>query len=150
MATIEHIFIAREEGSPMIALREVEAIAGLGLAGDRNANESAAQDPQKQLTLIEGEHIDGWNASGAPALAPHEPRRNLVTRGVRLNDLVGRRFRLGDVEAEGIRLCEPCGTFQKRTHDGIVRYFTHKGGLRARIVSGGVIRVGDPIAPTAD
>ncbi|MBM4113458.1 MAG: MOSC domain-containing protein, partial [Phycisphaerae bacterium] len=63
---------------------------------------------------------------------------------------VGRRFRLGEVEAEGIRLCEPCGTFQKRTHDGVVRFFTHKGGLRARIVRGGVIRVGDSIVVAAE
>lgn len=150
MPTVEHIFVAREQGSPMIPLREVEAIAGLGLSGDRNANDKAAKDPQKQLTLIEGEHLDAWNSSGAPVLAPHEPRRNLVTRGVRLNDLVGRRFRLGEVEAEGIRLCEPCGTFQKRTHDGVVRFFTHKGGLRARIVRGGVIRVGDSIVVAAE
>jgi len=149
MGTLEHIFIAAEEGSPMIELEQVEAVADCGLVGDRNAKEGASHSPGSQLTLIEAEHIEAWNSSGAAALAPHEPRRNLVTRGIRLNDLVGRRFRVGDVEAEGVRLCEPCGTFEKRTHRGIVRFFTHKGGLRARIVRGGIIKVGDPVDPGA-
>lgn len=145
MGSVEHIFIAEAEGSPMITLPQVAAIADRGLAGDRNAKPSAADHPGTQLTLIEAEHIEAWNASGAAALQPHEPRRNLVTRGVRLNDLVGQRFRVGEVEAEGIMLCEPCGTFEKRTHAGIVRGFTHKGGLRARILRGGLIRVGDSV-----
>lgn len=130
----------------MIALPQAEAIADCGLAGDRNATPSAHEHPGSQLTLIEAEHIEAWNARGGAPLLPHEPRRNLVTRGVRLNDLCGLRFRIGVVEVEGIELCEPCGTFEKRTHAGIVRAFTHKGGLRARILRGGVIRVGDAIA----
>jgi len=143
MGSVEHIFIAADEGGPIESKREVRAVADFGLEGDRNAKAGAS--PGSQLTLIEGEVIDAWNAQGGPPLAPQDPRRNLVTRGVRLNELVGRRFRMGDIEAEGVRLCEPCATFQARTHPGIARFFTHKGGLRARLVRGGTLRVGDQL-----
>jgi len=148
MGTIEHIFIAPQPGAPMVALTEVEAITDRGLAGDRNANDRSSKSPGQQLTLIEGEFIAAYNAEpqhAAHPLALHEPRRNLVTRGVRLNDLCGTRFRIGEIEVEGVKLCEPCATFERRTHAGIVKFFTQKGGLRARIVRGGTLRVGDAI-----
>jgi MOSC domain-containing protein YiiM len=78
-------------------------------------------------------------------LAPHEPRRNLVTVGVRLNELCGVRFSIGEAELEGRELCEPCSLFAKRTHPEVVRFFVHRGGLRCRIVRGGHIRVGDAV-----
>ena len=142
--SIEHIFVAPRKGEPQKSLQVVEALQDLGLEGDRNAREG--RDPGTQVTLIEGEHIDAFAHASGYAMKPHESRRNLVTRGVRLNDLVGKRFRVGEALCEGIELCEPCRLFQKRVHVEVLRFFKGKGGLRARIVEGGVIRVGDPVA----
>ena len=80
-------------------------------------------------------------------LAPGEARRNVVTRGIDLNALVGRRFRVGDAECVGRRLCEPCAHLQRLTHPGILRDLVHRGGLRADILEGGAIRVGDTVVP---
>ena len=149
MGTVRHIFVAAECGSPMLSLEEVEAVTDIGLRGDRYAQAQNRKSADYQLTLIELENIEAFvQASGLP-LAPHEPRRNLVTVGVRLNELCGEHFLVGSVELEGLELCEPCGTFAKRTHPQVVRHFVHKGGLRCRIIRGGVIRVGDAIAQTA-
>ena len=149
MGTVKHIFVAAECGSPMLSLAEVEAVTDVGLQGDRYLQAQNRKSADFQLTLIEGENIEAFaQASGLP-LAPHEPRRNLVTTGVRLNELCGRRFSVGSVELEGLELCEPCGTFARRTHPQVVRYFVHKGGLRCRIIRGGIIRVGDAVAEAA-
>jgi MOSC domain-containing protein YiiM len=146
MGTVKHIFLAPERGAPMVAMSEVEAIADCGLRGDRYAEARHRKSEDYQLTLIELENIEAFaQASGLP-LAPHEPRRNLVTVGVRLNEFCGRRFRVGGIELQGLELCEPCGTFAKRTHRDVVRFFVRKGGLRCRIVRGGTIRIGDNIA----
>lgn len=77
--------------------------------------------------------------------APDMPRRNIVTRGIRLNALRGKRFRVGDAVFEGLELCEPCSLFAKRTHPEMLDLFPRKAGLRARVVSGGEIRVGGSI-----
>ena len=76
-----------------------------------------------------------------------ETRRNVVTRGIALNHLVGKRFRVGEVLLQGIRLCEPCDHLESLTRPGVRQALLHRGGLRAQILEGGVIRVGDPIAP---
>jgi MOSC domain-containing protein YiiM len=80
------------------------------------------------------------------ALDPSETRRNILTRGVRLNDLVGREFSVGEVRLRGIRLCEPCSHLAGLTGRNVIPAFTHRGGLRAQILSGGTIRVGDGIS----
>jgi len=150
MATVQHIFVAAGRGEPMVALPEVEALVDCGLRGDRYAEPGNRKSPDYQVTLIESENIGAFaRASGFP-LAPHEPRRNLVTVGVALNELCGRRFTVGDAEFEGLELCEPCGTFAKRTHPEVVRFFLHRGGLRCRILRGGFIRVGDVITAGAE
>lgn len=147
MGTIRHIFIATRSGEAMQSLTQAEALADCGLRGDRYADAANRRSPDYQLTLIEIEHIEAFAlASGLP-LAPHEPRRNLVTQGVRLNELNGKRFHVGDVELEGLDLCEPCATFAQRTHPEVVRFFVHRGGLRCRVLRGGMIRVGDTVAP---
>ena len=82
-------------------------------------------------------------------LEPAQARRNLVTRGVPLNHLIGREFAVGDVVLRGLRLCEPCGHLEKLTIKGIEKSLRHRGGLRAQVVQGGVLRSGDTITPTA-
>lgn len=146
MGRVEHIFVASSRAAPMQALTMVEAITGTGLAGDRYACEANRKEPGKQVTLIEAEHIERFVAETGLAMEPHEPRRNLVTRGIDLNALVGRRFLVGECELEGIELCEPCGKWARNTHREVVRFFVHKGGLNARIVKGGDIAIGSAVA----
>ena len=149
MGYIQHIFVAPVRGAPMAPLAEVEALEECGLRGDRYADARNRKSVDYQLTLIEIENIQAFaQASGLP-LAPHEPRRNLVTVGVRLNEFCGKRFKVGEVELEGLELCEPCGTFAKRTHPEVVRFFVRRGGLRCRILRGGFIRVGDAVTAGA-
>jgi MOSC domain-containing protein YiiM len=149
MGILRHIFIAPARGAPMAEQVQVEAIAGCGLRGDRYADAANRESPDYQLTLIELENIQAYvEASGQP-MALHEPRRNLVTSGVRLNELCGRRFRVGEVELEGLELCEPCALLGQRTRIDAVRFFVHRGGLRCRVLRGGLIQRGDAVATLA-
>jgi MOSC domain-containing protein YiiM len=146
MGKIEHIFIAPEKAAQVQALPEVAAIAERGLQGDRYSNDRNRKNAGQQVTLIQAEAIEAFVAETGLALAPHEPRRNLVTRGIDLNALVGQRFRVGECELEGFELCEPCATWGRNTHMEVVRFFVHRGGLNARIVKSGTISVGASIA----
>lgn len=149
MGRIEYIFIASEKGAQLETLSTVEAITECGLNGDRYVNDRNRRDAGQQVTLIEVEPIEQFIAQTCLAMGPHEPRRNLVTRGIDLNALVGKRFRVGECEFEGIERCEPCGTWARNTHREVVRFFMHRGGLNARIVKGGTISVGMSIAELA-
>lgn len=145
MGIVRYIFIAPARGAPMLELAQAEAFADVGLRGDRYEDAANREAPDYQITLIELENIQAFvEATGLP-LAPQAPRRNLVTSGVRLNELCGQRFRVGEVELEGLDLCEPCSLFGQRTYSQAVRFFVKRGGLRCRIVKGGVLRVGDEI-----
>ena len=146
---IAHIFISQARGAPMMEVASAEALADCGLRGDRYADARLRKSPDYQVTLIELENIEAFAISAGVPLARHGPRRNLVTEGVDLNGLIGRRFVVGEAELEGLELCEPCSTFAKRTHPEVVKFFVHKGGLRARILRGGRIRVGDQVEPVA-
>jgi hypothetical protein len=143
--TVEAIAVAPAAKAPMVLVAEAAARSGRGLAGDRYADgRGTFSNPYSRghdLTLIEGEVVDELR------LDPAAARRNVVTRGIDLNALVGRRFRVGDVEVEGQRLCEPCAHLQRLTEPAILRALVHRGGLRADLLSDGVIRVGDPIEP---
>jgi MOSC domain-containing protein YiiM len=133
----------------MSAQQSVEAVTEAGLTGDRYSEKKNRRSPDYQVTFIELENIEAFTqASGLP-LTPDMPRRNIITSGIRLNELCGKRFRVGRARFEGLELCEPCSLFAKRTHREVLRFFVGKGGLRARIVSGGEIRVGDKIEEDA-
>jgi MOSC domain-containing protein YiiM len=116
----------------------VRAVAGHGLEGDRYFFADGAGSGEA-LTLIEAEAIEDVGLTGARS------RRQVVVRGGGLNDLVGKRFRVGDVECEGVELCEPCLHLQKLTRPGIIKDLIHRGGLRADILSGGTISIGDKV-----
>jgi MOSC domain-containing protein YiiM len=116
----------------------VRAVAGHGLEGDRYFFADGAGSGEA-LTLIEAEAIEDVGLTGAKS------RRQVVVRGGGLNDLVGKRFRVGDVECEGVELCEPCLHLQKLTRPGIIKDLIHRGGLRADILSGGTISIGDKV-----
>ena len=120
---------------------------GRGLEGDRyfdgKGTFSHWRGSGRALTLVEAEALDDVGLDWAAA------RRNVVTRGVGLNDLVGKRFRIGDVECAGRRLCEPCRHLEQLTEDGMLRALAGRGGLRADVLTSGEIRVGDSLAELA-
>jgi MOSC domain-containing protein YiiM len=144
--TIEFIFIAPTATAPMLSVEEAIAITGVGLEGDRYASRQGTffkPEPDYELTLIEAEAIEALKRDYNVELAPGEARRNLVTRGVALNHLVGRDFQIGEVKAHGIRLCEPCDHLQRLTGRQLIKGLRHRGGLRAQILTSGAIRIGD-------
>lgn len=147
--TVVSIHIASTGRSAMQRVSEAHAVAGKGLEGDRYYSQSGtfSRDPGsgRELTLIEAEAIEALNRDYQVPLGAESSRRNIVTRGVALNHLVGREFGIGEVVARGTRLCEPCAHMEKLTVKGVMRGLIHRGGLRAEIVRGGIIRVGDAI-----
>lgn len=135
-----------EMSQPLQIVDTVEAQAGVGLVGDRYGvgagTFSKKKGPDREITLIEQEALDALEREYQISLSPAEARRNVTTEGVPLNHLVGKRFKVGNVVLQGIRLCEPCGHLKKITGKD-VEGLKHRGGLRAQIVTGGVINLGD-------
>lgn len=147
---VSSIEIAAEEGGALVSLDSVKAVAGQGLEGDRNffdasSNPAEEHNPDKEITLIEMECIEEFNRNYQMEYTSADIRRNIATRGIRLNDLNGREFRIGEVRLKGHRLCEPCNYLAGRTTPKILEGLAHKAGLRAEILEGGIIRVGDTI-----
>ena len=146
---VEAIHIAPVAGAPMEAVERIRAIAGSGLAGDRYATAtghySGDTKVDRDITLIEAEEIEALAARTGVVLRGGETRRNVTTRGIRLNDLVGRRFRIGPVACEGTRLCEPCVYLSELLGKPMVPEMVHRAGLRARILADGEIGRGDEV-----
>lgn len=145
---VEVIALAHKAEAPMKVVPSAEAVEGCGLVGDRYERGAGTfSDPAGRgygLTLVETEALEELIASGVE-IAPAEARRNLVVRGIALDGLIGRRFRVGEVECFGQRRCEPCAHLEKLTRPGVLRGLVHCGGLRADVVSSGEISVGDSI-----
>lgn len=143
------LHIAPGAGAEMRALTEVLAVVGRGIEGDRYFNRTGTYSTHpgtgRAITLIEMEAIEALARDYNVHLAPGMARRNLVTRGVALNHLVGKTFAAGAAVLRGMRLCEPCLHLERLTTKGTARGLIHRGGLRAEIVKGGVIRIGDTI-----
>jgi MOSC domain-containing protein YiiM len=153
VGSVEAIHIATAAGAPVRPVDAIRAIAGVGLEGDRYAcGHGHYQDERvsRDLTLIEAEAVEALAREHAITLAPGEARRNLTTRGVGVNELVGRRFWVGEVLCLGSRLCEPCQYLADLTRKPLLRPLVHRGGLRADIVRGGLIRIGDQVRPAAE
>ena len=133
----------------MRRVKRVKAVAGVGLEGDRYAlglgRYSNRPGTGRALTLIEAEVIEWLMNEHLIELAPGEARRNLTTRGVRLNPLVGKRFWIGDVLCEGMRFCEPCAYLEGLTGKPVLKPLVERAGLRAEILQGGEIAVGDEV-----
>lgn len=145
---VEQISIAEEAEGRMTVVPSAEAVAGRGLRGDRYARGAGTfSDPNGRgydLTLVEGEALEELAACGVE-IKPAEARRNLVVRGIALDDLIGKRFRVGEVECFGQRRCEPCAHLEKLTKPGVLRGLVHRGGLRADVLSDGEIQAGDRV-----
>jgi MOSC domain-containing protein YiiM len=140
---VESIFISAEHGELPHPVESVVAVAGKGLEGNRYFDTGR---PEQELTLIEGEQLDHVAADGLE-IDPAATGRNVLTRGVDLNGLVGKRFRVGALECRGIDLCEPCTTLESRTAPGAIKALVHRAGLNAEILVGGELRSGDEVIP---
>lgn len=149
--SVEGIFISPEFEQLPEPIEEIEVVPGKGIRGDRyflaEGRESAGEEAGYDLTLIEAEALEALEAEQGIELTAAESRRNVLTRGVGLNDLLGKRFRVGEIECEGVELCEPCSHLEKLTRPGVLRGMVHRAGLCAHVLSGGSIRVGDAVAP---
>ena len=142
--SIEEIWISPTAGAPAQGLAVARALAGRGLDGDRHVTGNGTFPsglPGSALTLIEAEVCESF----APPLAADEHRRNVVTRGIELNDLVGHDFLLGELRCRGMRLCEPCTVIDGYSERAVLRALVHRGGLRADILEDGELRVGDRV-----
>jgi MOSC domain-containing protein YiiM len=147
-AAVVQIWRCPKKAAPMERVDVGELIAGRGLVGDRRF--SLATKPMNQVTLIEEEALAAATAllRGARGVdVEPSARRNIVTRGVALNHLVGRAFHVGGALLRGIELCEPCGHLAKMTSSTFSSALVHRGGLRCEIVAGAEVREGDPIRP---
>jgi MOSC domain-containing protein YiiM len=148
--TVEAIYVGERPIVEPAAVDEAEAVPGRGLRGDRYfagsgtfwADGKSGQD----ITLVEAEMLEALAAETGVVLGAAAARRNVLTRGIDLNALVGRRFRVGEVECLGQRLCEPCDHLQRLTEPGVLRGLVHRGGLRADVLTPGRIRPGDAVA----
>ena len=149
MGHIEHIHMAHAAAKPMLPLREAEVIAGQGLSGDRYARKlgyySHDPKPGRHLTLIEAEVLADISQQLGIRFSASDSRRNITTRGVRLNPLVGKKLRIGAVLLEVIRLCDPCAYMQALVGQPVLQSLVDRGGIRCDVITGGIIRIGDTI-----
>ena len=140
---VEGIYISADHGDLPEPVESVRALAGRGLEGNRYFFDDAPAGTA--LTLIAAEAVEAMEREHGVTLEPRESRRNVVTRGIDVNALVGKRFRIGDVECQGVELCEPCASLQAMTKPGVIKGLAHRGGLNADILSDGAINVGDKV-----
>jgi MOSC domain-containing protein YiiM len=142
---VEAIFLSPEHGELPAAVEKVHARAGRGLEGNRYYWEDGNAPPGTAVTLIAAEAVEEVMSEGDVSIEPAATRRNVLTRGIDVNDLVGKRFRIGNVECEGVELCEPCTTLEGMTQPGVIKAFVHRCGLNADILSDGEISIGDSV-----
>ena len=147
MSEVYKIGIAINNNQPINEVNSINVLADQGIVGDRHFNEF--NDPYNQLSLIESENIDYYNIKYGLNISYIDFRRNIVTKGIQLNDLVGKKILVGDVELEGIDLCRPCKHLSETLgQENIIKEFLRRGGLRCEILSSGTINVGDKISLT--
>jgi MOSC domain-containing protein YiiM len=150
---ITAIFVAPSRHAEQLAVEAVQLKAGKGIVGDRFFGHSK-KSPGRNLTLVEVEAIEGFTANYGQGIELNATRRNFVTRDIRLNELVGKTFSIGDVLCRGIELCEPCRVLARQlpheslTQAQVTRAFINKGGLRAEVLSDGVVRLADRLMLT--
>jgi MOSC domain-containing protein YiiM len=134
------IHVAADHGAPVGSVTSVRARAGMGLEGDRHFHPGGDAEPGEALTLVEDEVV------AEVGLPPGGTRRQVTVRGVQLGELIGHRFRVGEVECYGVEICEPCLTLERNTRPGIIRDLVHRGGINADILTDGTISIGDEVA----
>ena len=144
MSEVLKLGITNKNNKKIIEVNSIEVIENKGIIGDRHFDEY--NDPYCQLSLIESENIDFYNSKYNLNISYIDFRRNIITKGIRLNDLINRRFLIGNVKVEGIDLCRPCRHLTEMLgQENILKEFLRKGGLRCQILSSSTINVGDNI-----
>ena len=144
MGEVLKLGITKNNNQPIKEVNSIEVLANKGIIGDRHFHEF--NDPYNQLSLIESENIDDYNIKFGLNIPYIDFRRNIVTKGIRLNDLIGKKFLVGEVELEGVDLCRPCRHLcELLDQDNIIKEFLRKGGLRCQILSSSSIEVGNKI-----
>ena len=144
MSKVFKLGITNINNKKISEVKSIEVIANKGVVGDRHFSDF--NDPYCQLTLIESENIDYYNSKYGLNFSYLEFRRNIITKGILLNDLVGKKFLIGNVKVEGIDLCRPCRHLSETLdQDNIIKEFLRRGGLRCQILTTSDISVGDKI-----
>ena len=144
MSKILKIGFTKDHNKKIIETNEINLIAGKGVVGDRHFKDY--NDPFNQLSIIESENIDEYNFKNELSIPYLNFRRNIVTKGIRLNDLVEKRIKIGSVNIEVIDLCRPCRHLsEKLVRNDIIKEFLRKGGIRCQIINDGKISLGDQI-----
>lgn len=149
--TIHSIYISESPDKEMQSVSSASLMAGKGIEGDRyfdgkgTFSEKLAGKPSFQVTLIEKKEIDKFNQDHGQQQDDGDFRRNIVTTGIRLNDLVDKEFTIGSVKLKGLRLCEPCDYLAKTVNPLVLPHLVGRGGLRAQILVGGTVNCGDTI-----
>ena len=145
MSEVFKIGITDKNNQQIKEVNSIDVLANKGILGDRHFQEF--NDPFNQLSLIESENIDYYNIKYGLNIPYINFRRNIVTKGIKLNDLVGKKILIGKVEAEGIDLCRPCKHLSEVLgQENIIKEFLRRGGLRCKILTSSCIRVGDKIS----
>ena len=144
MAEVFKLGIAAKNNQPIKEVNSIEVLANKGIVGDRHFNDF--NDSYNQLSLIESENIDEYNIKFGLDIPYINFRRNVVTKGIQLNDLIGKKLQIGNVELEGVELCRPCRHLTEMLNQkNILKEFMRKGGLRCQILSSSKISIGDKI-----
>ena len=145
MSEILKLGIVNKNNLPINEVNEIQVIANQGIVGDRHFSEF--NDPYNQISIIESENIDYYNIKYGLNISYIDFRRNIITKGIQLNDLVGKKILVGNVELEGIDLCRPCKHLSETLgQENIIKEFLRRGGLRCKILTSSCIRVGDKIS----
>ena len=144
MSKVYKLGVTNNNNQKIREVNSIQVLANQGIIGDRHFKEF--NDPYSQLSLIESENIDYYNIKYGLDIPYIDFRRNIITKGIRLNDLIGKKFLVGEVELEGIDLCRPCRHLcELLDQDNIIKEFLRRGGLRCQILSSSSIEVGDKI-----
>ena len=144
MSKVFKLGITSNNNKKIKEVESIEVLANKGVVGDRHFDNY--NDPYCQLSLIESENIDEYNLKFGLNIPYLDFRRNIITKGIKLNDLVGKKLSIGNVEVEGIDLCRPCRHLTEMLdQENILKEFLRKGGLRCQILSSSKIKVGDTI-----
>ena len=144
-ARVEGIFLTETHGEVPQTVDRVRAVAGAGLVGNRYFYADGNAPPGRAVTLIAAEGVEAFVEETGISVAPAETRRNVLTRGIDVNALVGKRFRIGAVECVGVELCEPCVHLESMTKPGVLKGLVHRAGLNADVLNDGDIAVGDAV-----
>ena len=144
MPEVIKIGITEKNNQKIQEVKTVKVIANQGIVGDRHFKEF--NDPFNQLSLIESENIDYYNIKYGLNIPYIDFRRNIITKGIKLNNLVGKKLKIGSVEVEGMDLCRPCRHLNESLNQGnVLKEFLRKGGLRCQILTSSSINIGDKI-----